>query len=579
MILAFTKLYSSINQRSTKQNKWKLSATTTPPPSFPLISFNLTVLTLLQFINYTNSTTKAVVSTFSTVNETSWPTIANVCIPEVIDQSLIYYSLPYRIMAGLLIVPITICAIGGNILVIYVIKHFQSLRITGNVFLASLAVADVGVSTTAMTFYGLQLLTGKWILGAFMCRLWFSCDVLFSTASINHLTCISLDRYLSIVRPFEHKRSSSERRRWLMIALCWILSCLLSFIPIFTGIYTSRSQIHDINCLNKVTGRCLFIVNQIYAIVSSCVSFWVPGAVMVIMYAMLIRIADAKEREVYKTQVHVRRRTSNVNAVTLMRRLSEENAAARSSLIDIRTSRNQLQTNNNNNQTANNRRITHSESTSQNMQHQQPQRDRDRDRDADLDTPNDERRSIDIAGNLLDPGISQVRHLKRERRAVKTLGAIMIAFIVCWLPFFVRYSACEPNRCRWKYMPIVEDLVFWIGYFNSCINPFLYAFHNKDFRNAFQKTLGPFFSCFCRFCRERRQSINSATQVAINAGLATTGAGNPSLPAKKRKVKKKRSVNNYISDNVPRAAHSNGTSNNLNGGGENSSSSKRNSCT
>jgi hypothetical protein len=74
--------------------------------------------------------------------------------------------LPYRIFAGALVVPITICAIFGNILVIYVIKRYHSLRITGNVFLASLAVADVGVSTLAMTFYGLQLLQGRWMFGA-----------------------------------------------------------------------------------------------------------------------------------------------------------------------------------------------------------------------------------------------------------------------------------------------------------------------------------------------------------------------------------------------------------------------------
>ena len=88
------------------------------------------------------------------------------CVDEEIDSSLPYYSLPYRIFAGTLVVPITFCAISGNILVIYVIKHYHSLRITGNVFLASLAVADVGVSTLAMTFYGLQLLQGRWILGA-----------------------------------------------------------------------------------------------------------------------------------------------------------------------------------------------------------------------------------------------------------------------------------------------------------------------------------------------------------------------------------------------------------------------------
>jgi hypothetical protein len=93
-------------------------------------------------------------------------TLTTTCVAEVLDVTLPYFSLPYRIFAGALIVPITFCAISGNILVIYVIKHFHALRITGNVFLASLAVADVGVSTLAMTFYGLQLLQGRWILGA-----------------------------------------------------------------------------------------------------------------------------------------------------------------------------------------------------------------------------------------------------------------------------------------------------------------------------------------------------------------------------------------------------------------------------
>lgn len=88
------------------------------------------------------------------------------CNVDIIDEDVYYYSVGYRVFAGALTVPITICAIGGNILVIYVIKRYRSLRITGNIFLASLAFADVGVSLLAMTFYGLQLLYGRWLFGA-----------------------------------------------------------------------------------------------------------------------------------------------------------------------------------------------------------------------------------------------------------------------------------------------------------------------------------------------------------------------------------------------------------------------------
>jgi len=112
-----------------------------------------------------NNTVTLEKSDNQTIIITTTTTTFNNCIAEKIDETLYYFSVGYRAFAGALVVPITICAIFGNTLVIYVIKHYHALRITGNVFLASLAVADVGVSTLAMTFYGLQLLYGRWLFG------------------------------------------------------------------------------------------------------------------------------------------------------------------------------------------------------------------------------------------------------------------------------------------------------------------------------------------------------------------------------------------------------------------------------
>ena len=54
----------------------------------------------------------------------------------------------------------------------------------------------------------------------------------------------------------------------------------------------------------------------------------------------------------------------------------------------------------------------------------------------------------------------------------------------------MKYTICEDsfNICPDFIAKNVylEDALFWVGYFNSMINPFLYNFTNQDFRRAFK---------------------------------------------------------------------------------------------
>lgn len=52
--------------------------------------------------------------------------------------------------------------------------------------------------------------------------------------------------------------------------------------------------------MRKFPDICEFKVNTAYAIVSSSVSFWIPGIVMIYMYYKIYQEADRQERLLYR---------------------------------------------------------------------------------------------------------------------------------------------------------------------------------------------------------------------------------------------------------------------------------------
>lgn len=53
---------------------------------------------------------------------------------------------------------------------------------------------------------------------------------------------------------------------------------------------------------------------------------------------------------------------------------------------------------------------------------------------------------------------------------------------------------------------VVIALLFWIGYTNSALNPLIYAYFNRDFREAFKNTLQ---CAFCSLCRREPSDLEA----------------------------------------------------------------------
>lgn len=327
---------------------------------------------------------------------------------------------------------IIVSAVFGNLLVVLSVVRHEKLRVITNYFVVSLALADLLVALLAMSFNAsVEISGGRWLFSQTLCDFWNSCDVLFSTASIMHLCCISVDRYYAIIKPLEYPLKMTAKRVAVMLTCVWVSSGIISFIPIFLGWYSTeesmlRRQSHP--------ELCEFVVNKPYAVISSSVSFWIPCVIMLFTYYRIYLEATRQEKLLYKSYP----------GPVMLQNKQRHHSTAGNEDVDL----------------------------------------------CDGDDPS-------------TPTKRNMNKMKRERKAAKTLGIIMGGFILCWLPFFLWYvstSLCGEENC-----PCPEEvvaLVFWIGYFNSSINPIIYAYFNRDFREAFKETIQSVFCRCCRLCQK-----------------------------------------------------------------------------
>ncbi|XP_070517785.1 dopamine receptor, D1 isoform X1 [Cardiocondyla obscurior] len=152
------------------------------------------------------------------------------------------FSLLSVLLVGLLLVILIFFSVAGNVLVCVAIYTDRGLRRIGNLFLASLAVADLFVGALVMTFAGVNDLLGYWIFGMWFCDIWIAFDVMCSTASILNLCAISLDRYIHIKDPLRYGRWVTRRVAIGGIAVVWLLAGLISFVPISLDLHRNDDQ-------------------------------------------------------------------------------------------------------------------------------------------------------------------------------------------------------------------------------------------------------------------------------------------------------------------------------------------------
>ncbi|XP_032088105.1 5-hydroxytryptamine receptor 6 [Thamnophis elegans] len=323
----------------------------------------------------------------------------------------------------------------GNLALILLIFSQRFLRNTSNFFLVSLFLSDLMVGLVVMPPAMLNQLYGRWVLDGAFCSVWFSFDVMCTSASILNLCVISLDRYLLIISPLKYKlRMTSSRAFWLILAT-WTLAALVSFLPIKMGWHKMDFDRHPLNAtLQLEEEQCRLLVSLPYALIASGLTFFLPSVAILFTYCRILLAA--------------RKQALQVASLTNNKPLGEQTQQV----------------------------------------------------------PRDQGQGSGVSNNRKIAN----KHSRRALKASLTLGILLGMFFVAWLPFFVCNMAQAVCNC------ISEDffdLLTWLGYCNSTMNPIIYPLFMRDFKRAMAKYL----PC-CPRAWERRPSRVSLSLRNSNSG-------------------------------------------------------------
>lgn len=367
----------------------------------------------------------------------------------------------------------------GNIWVLSTfLFHPPIRRVRSNLFILSLeqyskqwitcltAVTDLMVGVIVMPLnIDYHEEDQKWTHDNWVCSLWLVSDTLACTASIWTLVIIAIDRLVAVIFPIKYMNLS-----WVSavvgLIMVWILSLLLCVPPI---LFPKNPIDFD---------YCMHTHKPWFLIYSALGAFYIPLTILLVAYGKIFWELRKKMRQKQN------RARQGFEMETVGSRGDFEG------ITPIMSFKNTLQRIGNTLSlpatmiSGNISAATSSVHLSHDGQNQDNARS-----DQNLTTFN-RGNKISMQSTCNSKIIAQ-----RERKVLAQMGVLVIAFLFCWLPFWILFSVlpiCLPLELC-EFTPAFHTLstVFqWLSYANSMINPIIYTIFNRDFRIAGTKVIG-----------------------------------------------------------------------------------------
>nr|XP_002120222.3 somatostatin receptor type 2-like [Ciona intestinalis] len=360
-----------------------------------------------------------------------------------------------------IVVPIVyciMCLIGliGNGLVMFVIFGSKEMTKTvANIYVWNLTVADT-LLLVSLPFNSTQRLLLNWPFGSGMCKIVETVKYLNYFASVFFLTAMSIDRYIAVAYVVTSGRWRTSRNTFFVCAAIWMVS-LVIVIPLLI-----HTKIHG--------GMCALVFN-----IQENNDSWdmLPDEEVVYDYG-----------DYYDCNLVTAEDLAMIE--NLKRRISEEESSGEN------------------------------DNTTMLMQQIEDKEKKLAD-DEKLNCKHPDSKTfhaviiftfvigfvipfiiisacyIMIIVKLQQPSGAKTRSRQAERtrrKITRMVVALVIAFFICRLPFYVWHLVLipgvdvSPGVCH-----DVRDFTFCLGFINSCLNPILYTFLGHNFQERLRKSI------------------------------------------------------------------------------------------
>uniref|UniRef100_A0A8C1XAV6 Muscarinic acetylcholine receptor n=1 Tax=Cyprinus carpio TaxID=7962 RepID=A0A8C1XAV6_CYPCA len=452
--------------------------------------------------------------------------------------------------------PLSLITILGNSLVLISVRVNSQLQTISNYYLLSLAVADLILGTVSMNLYTAYIIMGRWTLGHLACDLWLTLDYVASNASVMNLLVISFDRYFSVTRPLTYRTKRTPKTAAVLIALAWVVSFVLwgpaiLFWPHVVGRPSgAEAQACSIPFLK--------VPPLTYG--TAIAAFYLPVTIMIILYWRIYWEIENRAKGLAGFVGSVK------NTRDILHGLDKQSVRQTSTKSNIRRSKEKKSRkgpgkakgesvgcfNSTRNKTTTILQKSAHESYKESYSNSSWNIEDEDDSALSSSTDEEHEQNIKARAPSSNPTAIELKdlqsrsedtkgvrefssaqhptrqsHLKppqksdhsichqlrakhrinmiiKEKKAARTLSAILLAFILTWTPYNIivlaSISYCVPEKL-WQ-------LGYWLCYVNSTINPMCYALCNESFRVTFKALL------LCRRGDKRKWDTNSLNRHA-----------------------------------------------------------------